>query len=88
MLVTPEREREDLNGGSTADLRAHTLAAAPDNVHALAWALAPCKFAHGGLHLRIKAVCAKIVTQDHRPWMPTVRAGEGRWKEQEDKGAS
>ena len=32
---------------SVADLSAHSPPAAPDNVHALDWALAPCKFVMG-----------------------------------------
>ena len=75
---------------SVADLSAHSPPAAPDNVHALDWALAPCKFVHGDLHLRIKALCASEAAR-----FKMDGSGAGRFKMdkacldvQENKGAS
>ena len=72
---------------SVADLSAHSPPAAPDNVHALDWALAPCKFVHGDLHLRIKALCATTAIRwtavDHQ-----IQDGQGCLGVQENKGAS
>ena len=83
----PRSERRDRTRTAAICLSAHSPPAAPDNVHALDWALAPCKFVHGDLHLRIKALCAttaiKMDGVDHQ-----IQDGQGCLGVQENKGAS
>ena len=73
---------------SVADLSAHSPPAAPDNVHALDWALAPCKFDHGDLHLRIKALCAMGRPIGLASEATRFKMDKACLDVQEDKGAS